>query len=149
MISSWFHEHDNEFTVHLWDVVDWEILILYLQLTNVQHLFDTVMLIWTKIFVEWFQQLVGSLPQTMKAVLKAKEIQPGINKMYLIKCSVTVDGSHSWSKNSVSMFLYILYVCLTSVLFLPLNSYNLLTKLFLIFERWMNTFPRISGWVRL
>lgn len=55
IISNWFLEHDSEFTAvkrplkspdynpieHLWDVVEWEILIMNIQLTSMQHLCDT------------------------------------------------------------------------------------------------------------
>ncbi len=56
IILNWFLEHDNEFTVlkwpsqlpdlnpteHLWDVVEREIRIMDLQLTNLQQLRDAV-----------------------------------------------------------------------------------------------------------
>ncbi len=42
------------------------------QTTNLQQLRDTIMAIWTKISEECFQHLVESMPQRMKAVLKAK-----------------------------------------------------------------------------
>ncbi len=86
LISDWFLEHDNEFTLlkwlsqspdlnpikHLWDVVEREILIMDVQPTNVQQLRDAIMSIWTKISEEWFQHLVESMPRAIKAVLKAK-----------------------------------------------------------------------------
>ncbi len=57
IISNWFLEHDNEFTVlqwlpqspdlnptpHLWDVVEWEIGIMDVQPTNLQQLCDAIM----------------------------------------------------------------------------------------------------------
>ncbi len=66
IISDWFLEHDNEFTLfkwppqspdrnpieHLWDVVEWEIRTMDVQPTNLQH--DAVMSIWTKISEESF-----------------------------------------------------------------------------------------------
>ncbi len=81
-----FLEHDNEFTLlkwppqspdlnpieHLWDVVEREIRILDVQPTNLQQLRDAIISIWTKIFEECFQHLVESMPQRIKAVLKAK-----------------------------------------------------------------------------
>ncbi len=83
IISDWFLEHDNEFTLlkwppqspdlnpieHLWDV---EIHIMDVQPTNLQQLRDAIMSIWTKISEEYFQHLVESMPQRIKAVLKAK-----------------------------------------------------------------------------
>ncbi len=63
IISDWFLEHDNEFTLlkwppqspdlnpieHLWDVVEREIRIMDVQPTNLQQLRDAIMSIWTKI----------------------------------------------------------------------------------------------------
>ncbi len=86
IISDWFLEHDNEFTLlkwspqspdlnlieHLWDVVEREICIMDVQSTNLQQLRDAIMLIWSKISEERFQHLVESMPRRIKAVLKAK-----------------------------------------------------------------------------
>ncbi len=86
IISDWFFEHDNEFTLlkwapqspdlnpieHLWDVVEREIHIMDVQPTNLQQLCDAIMLIWTKISEECFQHLVESTPRRINAVLKAK-----------------------------------------------------------------------------
>ncbi len=86
IISDWFLEHDNEFTLlkwppqspdlnpieHLWDVEEREIHIMDVQPTNLQQLRDALMSIWTKISDECFQQLVESMPRRIKAVLKAK-----------------------------------------------------------------------------
>ncbi len=86
IISDWFLEHDNEFTLlkwppqspdlnpieHLWDVVEREIWIMDVQPTNLQQLRDAIMSIWTKISEECFQHLVQSMPRRIKAVLKAK-----------------------------------------------------------------------------
>ncbi len=86
IISDWFLEHDNELTLlkwppqspdlnpieHLWDVVEREICIMDVQPTNLQQLRDAIMSIWTKISEECFQHLVESMPQRIKAVLKAK-----------------------------------------------------------------------------
>ncbi len=85
IISDWFLEHDNEFTLlkwppqspdlnpieHLWDVVEREIHIMDVQPTNLQQLCDAIMSIWTKISEECFQHLVESMPRRIKAVLKA------------------------------------------------------------------------------
>ncbi len=86
IISDWFLEHDNEFTLlkwppqspdlnpieHLLDVVKREIRIMDVQPTNLQQLCDAIMSIWTKISEECFQHLVESMPWKIKAVLKAK-----------------------------------------------------------------------------
>ncbi len=91
IISDWFLEHDNEFTLlkwppqspnlnpieHLWDVVEREIRIMdvhptNLHPTNLQQLRDPIMSIWTKISEKYFQHLVESMPRIIKAVLKAK-----------------------------------------------------------------------------
>ncbi len=86
MISDWFLEHDNEFTLlkwppqspdlnpieHLWDVVEREILIMDVQTTNLQQLRDAIMSIWTNISEECFQHLVESMKGRIKAVLKTK-----------------------------------------------------------------------------
>ncbi len=40
--------------------------------TNLQKLRDAIMLIWTKISEECFQNLVESMPRRIKVVLKAK-----------------------------------------------------------------------------
>ncbi len=60
------------------------------QPTNLQQLSDAIMSIWTKISEECFQHLVESMPQRIKAVLKAKGVQPDTNKLYLIKWPVSV-----------------------------------------------------------
>ncbi len=57
---------------HLWDVVKREIRIMDVQPTNQQQLHHAIMSIWTKISEECFQHLVESIPQNIKAVLKAK-----------------------------------------------------------------------------
>ncbi len=104
IISDWFLEQDNEFTllkwppqspdlnpiVHFWDVVEREIHITDVQPTNLQQLRDAIMSIWTKISEECFQHLVESMPRRIKAVLKAKGVQPGTGKVYLIKWPVSV-----------------------------------------------------------
>ncbi len=86
IISDWFLEHDNEFTLlkcppqspdlnpieHIWDVVEREICIMDVQPTNLQQLRDAIMSIWTKISEECFQHLAESMPRRIKTVLKAK-----------------------------------------------------------------------------
>ncbi len=86
IISDWFLEHENEFTLlkwpprspdlnpieHLQDVVEREICIMDVQLVNLQQLCDVIMSIWTKISEECLQHLVESMPWRIKAVLKAK-----------------------------------------------------------------------------
>ncbi len=87
IISDWFVEYDNEFTLlkwppqspdlnpikHLWDVVEQEIRIMDVQPTNLPQLCDAIMSIWTKISEECFQHLVESMAWRIKAVLKEKE----------------------------------------------------------------------------
>ncbi len=86
IISDWFLEHDNEFTLlkwppqspdlnpmeHLWDVLEREICIMDVQLTNLQQLQDAIMSTWTKISDKYFQNLLESMPRRIKEVLKAK-----------------------------------------------------------------------------
>ncbi len=97
IISDWFLENNNEFTLlkwppqspdrnpieHLWNVVERKIRIMDVQPTNLQQLRDAIMSIWTKISEECFQHLVESMPQRIKAVLKAKG--GPASKVYLIK----------------------------------------------------------------
>ncbi len=64
----------------LWDVVEREIHIMDVQPTNLQQPCDAIMTIWTKSSEECFQHLVESMPQRIKAVLKAKVVQPGTSK---------------------------------------------------------------------
>ncbi len=68
IISDWFLEHDNEFTLikcppqspdinpieQLLDVVEREICIMDVQSTNLQQLRDTILSVWTKISEECF-----------------------------------------------------------------------------------------------
>ncbi len=69
---------------------------------HLQQLRDAIMSIWTKISEECFQHLVESMPRRIKAVLKAKGVQPGTSKVYLIKRPV-----------SVSVYIYIYSFFLT------------------------------------
>ena len=59
---------------HLWDVVELEIRIVDLQWTNLQQLRDALMSIWAQISEQCFQHLVESMPQRIKAVLKANQL---------------------------------------------------------------------------
>ncbi len=82
IISDWFLEHDNEFTLlkwppqspdlnpieHLLDVVEREIHIMDVQPTNLQQLRDAIMSIWTKISEKCLQHLIESMPRIIKAV---------------------------------------------------------------------------------
>lgn len=60
IMSNWFLEYDNEFTVFKWPphspelsptqhLLEWGILIMNVQPTNLQQLLDVIMSIWTKI----------------------------------------------------------------------------------------------------
>ncbi len=60
------------------------------QPANLQQLRNAILSIWTKISEEYFQHLVESMPRRIKAVLKAKGVQPGTSKAYLIKWPVSV-----------------------------------------------------------
>ncbi len=86
ILTDWFLEHDNEFTLlkwppqspdlnpieHLWDVVEQESRIMGVQPTNLQQLRDAIMSILTKISEECFQHLVESMQRRINTVLKAK-----------------------------------------------------------------------------
>jgi len=114
--TNWFLEHDNEFTVlqwppqspdlnpidHLWGVVQWEIRIIDVQPTNLQQLRNAIMSIWTKISEECFQYLVESMPRRIKAVLKAKGVQPFTSKVYLIKWPVSLHISVVMCKQNLT-----------------------------------------------
>ncbi len=97
IISDWFIEHENEFTLlkwppqspdlnpieHLWDVVEQEIRITNVQPTKLQQQRDAIVSIWTKISEECFQHLVESMPQWIKALFwRQKWVQPGTSKVY-------------------------------------------------------------------
>ncbi len=121
IISDWFLEHDNEFTLlkwppqspdlnpieHLWDVVEREIHIMDVQTTNLQQLRDAIMTICTKISEECFQHLVESMPRRIKTVLKAKGVQPGTSKVYLIKWPVSVYIPYILYTHILLMYIYI------------------------------------------
>jgi len=100
--SNWFLKYDSEFTIskwppqspdlnpieHLWDMVEREIRIMDVQLTNLQQPCDTIMSIWTKISEEYFEHIGESMPQGIKSVLMAKstsKVRPSTSKVNLIK----------------------------------------------------------------
>ncbi len=103
IISDWFLERDNEFTLlkwppqspdlnpieHLCDVVEREIHIMDVQTTNLQELSDDMSL-WTKTSEECFQHLVESMTWRIKAVLKEKGGPTQYQQVYLIKSPVSV-----------------------------------------------------------
>ncbi len=76
IFSDWFLKHDNEFILlkwppqspdlnpieHLWDVVEREIHIMDVQLTNLQQLRDAIMSIWTKVSEECFHMFLIKWP---------------------------------------------------------------------------------------
>ncbi len=127
IISNWFLEHDNEFTLlkwppqspdlnpieHLWDVVEREIRILDVQLTNLQQLRDAIMTIWTKISEECLQHLVESMPQIIKAVLKAK----GGPTMYLQGLPNKVASEYIYTVY-IYIYIYIYYIHIHALYFL-------------------------------
>ncbi len=92
IISDWFLEHDNEFTLlkwppqspdlnpieHLWDVVEREIHIMDVQPTNLQQLRDDV---------NMDQNLWGMFPTPC---WRQKGVQPGTSKVYPIKWPVSI-----------------------------------------------------------
>uniref|UniRef100_A0A3Q2PSX3 Mitochondrial ribosomal protein L58 n=1 Tax=Fundulus heteroclitus TaxID=8078 RepID=A0A3Q2PSX3_FUNHE len=86
VISNWFLEHKEEFTVlrlppqspdlnameHLWEMVEREVRTMAAQPTSQQQLRDAIVSAWTKASEESFRHVVESMPQRVKAVLKAK-----------------------------------------------------------------------------
>ncbi len=100
IISDWFLEHDNEFTLlkwppqspdlnpieHLWDVVEREIRIMDVQATNLQQLRDAIMSIWTKISEKYVSKtLLNLCHEELRQVWRQKGVQPGTSKVYIIK----------------------------------------------------------------
>ncbi len=104
IISDWFLEHDNEFTLlkwppqspdlnpieHIWDVVERKICIIDVQPTNLQQLRDAIMSIWTKISEECFNTLLNLCHEELKQFWRQKWVQPGTSKVYLIKWPASV-----------------------------------------------------------
>ncbi len=149
IISDWFLEHDNEFTLlkwppqspdlnpieHLWDVVEREIRILDVQLTNLQQLRDAIMTIWTKISEECLQHLVESMPQIIKAVLKAK----GGPTMYLQGLPNKVASEYIYIYIYIT-YIYMLYIFIWMVYAIYALSTLpcLMQYMFIIFETIVN-----------
>ncbi len=136
IISDWFLEHDNEFTLlkwppqspdlnpieHLWNVVEREIHIMDVQTTNLQQLCDAIMTIWTKISEECFQHLVESMPWIIKTALKAKGSNPVLasvpNKVACVCVCVCVctslPSTHILASNTITVYsISILYLCVS------------------------------------
>ncbi len=94
IISDWFLEHDNEFTLlnwppnlpdlnpieHLWDVVEREICIMDVQPTNLQQ----------KSLKNVFNTLLNLCHEELRQFWRQKGVQPGTSKVYLIKWPVRV-----------------------------------------------------------
>lgn len=81
VVSNRFHKHDNEFIVLHWpsqspDVNPIEHLwnhSMKVHLDNLQELSDAIMSTWTRISKNTFQHFGESMPQRIKADLRAKE----------------------------------------------------------------------------
>ncbi len=71
------------------------------QTTNLQKLRIAIMSIWTKISEECFQHLVESMPQRIKAVLKAKgrptRYKQGVPSKAASECIYTHTHTHTHS----------------------------------------------------
>ena len=90
VVSNWFHEHDNEFSVlqwpsqsvdlnpveHLWDAVEREIHSMNVQLTNLQKLRDAIMSTWNRIFEKCFQ---NPYHEELRLFWEQREALPSIN----------------------------------------------------------------------
>ncbi len=105
IISDWFLEHDNEFTLlkwppqspdlnpieHLWDVVEREIHIMDVQPTNLQQLCDAIMSIWTKIQKRnVYNTFLNICHEELRQFWRQRGVQPGTSKVCLIKWPVSV-----------------------------------------------------------
>lgn len=80
------------------------------------------MSMWIKIFEEPFQHFIESMPQSIKAVLKAKEIQPNTSKVSPIK----------WLMRAFLVFKFISISCIFLTIHitpLPLDLYTLIAFL--------------------
>ncbi len=90
IISDWFLEHDNEFTLlkwppqspdlnpieHLWDVVEREIHIMDVQTTNLQQLCDAIMTIWPKSLRNVSNTLLNLCHEELRQFWRQKRINP-------------------------------------------------------------------------
>ncbi len=104
IISDWFLEHDNEFTLlkwppqspdlnpveQLWDVVEREIHIMDVQPTNLQQLCDAIMTIWPTSLRNVSNTLLNLCHEELRQTWRQKGVQPGTSKVYLIKWPVSV-----------------------------------------------------------
>ncbi len=101
MASTVTRSQSNNRIVYLWDVVEREIRIMDVQLTNLQQLRDVIMSIWTKISEECFQNIVESMPLRIKAVLKAKggptRYMQGVPNKVASECILEVTKEASFS----------------------------------------------------
>ncbi len=91
IISDWFLEHDNEFTLlkcppqspdlnpieHLWDVEEREIHIMDVQTTNLQQLCDAIMTIWPKSLRNVSNTLLNLWNEELRQFWRQKWVQPG------------------------------------------------------------------------
>ncbi len=104
IISDWFLEHDNEFTLlkwppqspdlnpveHLWDVVEREINIMDVQPTNLQQLRDAIISIWPKSLRNVSNTLLNLCHDELRQFWRQKGVQPGTSKVNIIKWPVSV-----------------------------------------------------------
>ncbi len=93
------------------------------QTTNLQQLCDAIISIWTKISEERFQHLVESMLRRINAVLKAKEVQPGTSKVYLIKWPVTV-YIYTHTHNSITFYNIFTFLCTHTEIYIYIYKYT-------------------------
>lgn len=97
---------------YLWDVVEWEISIMEVQLTHLQQPGDAVISIWTRISEKLFQCLIESVLLRNKEVLKAKGVQPFTSNVYLRKWLVSLSQTMNltmWTFSPQLLFSQINY----------------------------------------